>query len=119
MHQERRGEMGVETWRTLLHYKQDSPNVFKDTNKSSLFIISLHDSFFLHFFHFFFPLWHFFSFRYRHATRHRWFVTTESYLVVAWGSVWCFAKCKGSLALFSFAACDDKTTEKAKEEERK
>lgn len=61
----------------------------------------------------------FFSFRYRHATRHRWFVTTESYLVVAWGSVWCFAKCKGSLALFSFAACDDKTTEKAKEEERK
>jgi hypothetical protein len=63
--------MGVETWRTLLHYKQDSNS--KDTNKkkSSLFIIIFYFSFL--------------SVGYgRHATRHRWFVTTEFYLVVAW-----------------------------------
>lgn len=42
--------MGVETWRTLLHYKQDSPNFFKDTNKSSLFIISFWLFFFFTFF---------------------------------------------------------------------
>lgn len=115
-------EMGVETWRTLLHYKQDSHS--KDTNPKVPYLssFSLSLSLVSSFFRFF--SCGFLSVGYGHATRHRWFVTAQrqSYLVVVVVVAWvpCGALPNAKVhcgAIFVCCHCDDKATEKAKEEE--
>jgi hypothetical protein len=91
--------------------------------KSSLFIIFFPLSLSCFFIFTFFSCG-FLSVGYGHATRHRWFVTAQrqSYLVVVVVVAWvpCGALPNAKVhcgAIFVCCHCDDKATEKAKEEE--